>query len=93
MIPKTFVVFQMSFKFTAFFMWTHCNTHNSQHNDANVLALGGRTTGIEVAKDIVHTYISTSFAGAHHSARIAKLTTAYCACGAAPAAASAATGL
>ncbi len=31
------------------------------HNNANVLALGGRITGIEVAKDIVKTFLETSF--------------------------------
>eukprot|EP00002_Diphylleia_rotans_P029796 TRINITY_DN6081_c0_g1_i2.p1 TRINITY_DN6081_c0_g1~~TRINITY_DN6081_c0_g1_i2.p1 ORF type:complete len:159 (-),score=35.45 TRINITY_DN6081_c0_g1_i2:286-762(-) len=41
-----------------------------QHNDANILALGGRTTGPEVAKEIVETFISTEFMGAHHTRRL-----------------------
>ena len=48
-----------------------------EHNDANVLSLGGRTTGIEVAFEIVETYLATPFAGAHHAARVAKLSSAY----------------
>jgi len=44
-----------------------------QHNDANVLALGGRTTGSEVAKDIVHTFLTEHFLGEHHVQRIEKI--------------------
>jgi ribose 5-phosphate isomerase B len=44
-----------------------------QHNDANVLVLGGRTIGVEVAKDCLKTFLSTEFEGGRHSRRIAKL--------------------
>jgi ribose 5-phosphate isomerase B len=44
-----------------------------QHNDANVLVLGGRTMGPEVAKDCLKTFLSTEFEGGRHSRRIAKL--------------------
>jgi len=44
-----------------------------EHNDANVLALGGRTTGQEVAKDCVTTFLNTAFAGGRHQARVDKL--------------------
>jgi ribose 5-phosphate isomerase B len=44
-----------------------------QHNDANVLVLGGRTIGPEVAKDCLKTFLSTEFEGGRHSRRIAKL--------------------
>ena len=44
-----------------------------QHNDANVLVLGGRLLGPEVAKDCVRTFFSTSFDGGRHARRIAKL--------------------
>ena len=44
-----------------------------QHNDANMLALGQRVIGIEAARDIVRTFLSTSFEGGRHAARIAKL--------------------
>lgn len=41
-----------------------------QHNDSNVLALGGRILGIEVAWDIVQQYLSTEFDGGRHNRRI-----------------------
>lgn len=44
-----------------------------QHNDANVLALGGRTTGVEVAKDCLRTFLTTEFEGGRHARRVAKL--------------------
>jgi ribose 5-phosphate isomerase B len=44
-----------------------------QHNDANVLVLGGRLIGAETAKDCLKIFFSTPFDGGRHSARIAKL--------------------
>jgi len=45
-----------------------------QHNDANVLALGARLVGIEVAKDCLKTFLETPFdGGERHSRRIGKL--------------------
>ncbi len=44
-----------------------------EHNDANVLALGARLLGVEVAKDCVRTFLSTDFAGGRHVRRVAKL--------------------
>jgi ribose 5-phosphate isomerase B len=45
-----------------------------QHNNANVLVLGGRTIGPEVAKDCLKTFLSTEFeSGGRHSRRVAKL--------------------
>lgn len=44
-----------------------------EHNDANVLALGARLLGIEVAKDCLRTFLSTDFAGGRHAGRVAKL--------------------
>ncbi len=45
-----------------------------QHNNANVLILGGRTIGPEVAKDCLKTFLSTEFeSGGRHSRRVAKL--------------------
>lgn len=44
-----------------------------QHNDANVLCLGGRTTGSEVARDCLRTFLATEFeGGGRHTRRIAK---------------------
>lgn len=45
-----------------------------EHNDANVLAIGARTTGLSIALDIVKIFLSTPFSGeARHIARIAKI--------------------
>ena len=46
---------------------------HAQHNNANVLAIGGRTTGPEVAKDIVDAWLGASFQGGRHSERVAKI--------------------
>jgi len=43
------------------------------HNDANVICLGERLTGIEVAKDAVDAFLDTEFEGGRHAARVAKL--------------------
>lgn len=45
-----------------------------QHNDANVLVLGGRTMGPEVAKQCVDVFLVTEFEGGRHARRVAKLT-------------------
>lgn len=45
-----------------------------QHNDANVLALGARMTGFEVAKDCVDVFLSAEFEGGRHQKRVDKLT-------------------
>ncbi len=44
-----------------------------QHNDANVLVLGGRLMGAELAKDCLKIFLSTDFEGGRHARRIAKL--------------------
>ena len=44
-----------------------------EHNDANVLVLGGRTTGIEVAKDCLNVFLNTGFEGGRHQNRINKM--------------------
>ena len=45
-----------------------------QHNDANILCLGGRTIGSEVARDCLAVFLDTAFEGGRHAARIDKLT-------------------
>jgi len=45
-----------------------------EHNDANVLALGGRVTGVGLALDIVDTWLKTSFLGGRHQRRVDKFT-------------------
>jgi ribose 5-phosphate isomerase B len=44
-----------------------------QHNDANVLAMGGRVIGEEVAKECLRVFLATSFEGKHHTRRVEKL--------------------
>lgn len=43
------------------------------HNNANVLAFGGRILGIGEINDIVETFFSTDFEGGRHQRRIDKL--------------------
>ena len=55
-----------------------CHDHytavmSRKHNNANVLALGGRTTGKEVAKEIVETFLTTDFEGGRHETRVQKI--------------------
>lgn len=44
-----------------------------EHNDANILALGGRVIGPELALDIVKTWLETEFLGGKHKRRIDKI--------------------
>lgn len=44
-----------------------------QHNDANVLVLGSRIVGSEVAKDCLRAFLGTDFSGGRHGPRVAKL--------------------
>ena len=43
------------------------------HNDANVLALGGRVLGPELAGDVVRTFFSQDFEGGRHARRVEKI--------------------
>ena len=43
------------------------------HNDANVLVLGGRVIGKDLAKEIVRTWVNTPFEGERHSKRLGKI--------------------
>lgn len=45
-----------------------------QHNDSNMLAMGGRIIGVETAKAIVRTWLKTEFLGGRHERRIGKIT-------------------
>lgn len=44
-----------------------------EHNDANVLALGARVTGAEVAIDCVKIFLNAKFEGGRHAERVKKL--------------------
>ncbi len=43
------------------------------HNDANILVLGGRIIGKDLAKEIVRTWISTPFESGRHLNRLTKI--------------------
>ncbi|MBF0623362.1 MAG: ribose 5-phosphate isomerase B [Magnetococcales bacterium] len=44
-----------------------------EHNDANVLVLGGRTTGAATALGILDVWLDTPFAGGRHQRRLDRL--------------------
>jgi ribose 5-phosphate isomerase B len=44
-----------------------------EHNNANVLVLGGRTTGIAVAQDCLKVFLETEFEGDRHQRRVDKM--------------------
>ncbi|HIE60078.1 MAG TPA: ribose 5-phosphate isomerase B [Persephonella sp.] len=41
-----------------------------KHNDANVLALGARVLGVDLALSIVETFLNTEFEGGRHERRV-----------------------
>ena len=44
-----------------------------EHNDSNILALGARVVGLNLALDIVDTWLGAEFTGGRHSNRIEKI--------------------
>jgi ribose 5-phosphate isomerase B len=44
-----------------------------EHNDANVLALGGRSLDHALAERILEVWLKTPFAGGRHATRVAKI--------------------
>jgi len=44
-----------------------------EHNDANVLCIGARVVGLELAKDIVRAWLSAEFEGDRHARRLAMI--------------------
>jgi ribose 5-phosphate isomerase B len=44
-----------------------------EHNDANVLSMGARITGVEVARACVRAFLDGEFQGGRHVARIEKI--------------------
>lgn len=56
----------------------HCTDSYSskmarQHNNANVIALGGRITGACIAEEIVDAYLGAEFLGGRHGVRVDKI--------------------
>lgn len=43
------------------------------HNDSNILVIGGRVTGGELAQDITRVWLETPFEGGRHSDRLKKI--------------------
>jgi ribose 5-phosphate isomerase B len=44
-----------------------------EHNDANILVLGGRLVGKDLAKEIVRVWLETPFTGGRHQKRLDKI--------------------
>lgn len=44
-----------------------------QHNNANILTLGGRVIGPELAKEIVKEFLTNEFQGGRHQTRVDKM--------------------
>ncbi|NBC36337.1 ribose 5-phosphate isomerase B [Novosphingobium sp. FSY-8] len=44
-----------------------------EHNDANVIAMGARLTGPDMAKACLDAFLSTDFGGGRHAGRVEKL--------------------
>jgi len=54
--------------------YDHATAVNSrEHNDANVLTLGGLLLGRSLARDIVKTWLATDFGGGRHARRVDKI--------------------
>jgi ribose 5-phosphate isomerase B len=44
-----------------------------EHNNANMIALGGRVLGVDLAKEILSAYLNSTFQGGRHLRRIEKI--------------------
>jgi ribose 5-phosphate isomerase B len=51
----------------------HLAQLSRRHNDANVLAMGGRIVATELAKDIVKLWLATPFDGGRHARRLEQI--------------------
>ena len=49
-------------------------TMTRAHNDANMLAIGARVIGVEIARMIVRAFLETPFEGGRHQRRVDMLT-------------------
>lgn len=54
-----------------------CNLYMAEmsrrHNDANVLVIGGRVIGADLAREMVRKFLATEFEGGRHERRIEKI--------------------
>lgn len=44
-----------------------------EHNNCNVISIGGRTVGVEIAFEIVDRYLASKFEGGRHKNRVDKI--------------------
>ncbi|MHB1484352.1 MAG: ribose 5-phosphate isomerase B [Saccharofermentanales bacterium] len=51
-------------------MEAYCAELSRRHNDANVLCLGARVLGLELAKKIIDVWLETGFEGGRHQKRV-----------------------
>ena len=47
--------------------------NSREHNDANVLTLGGRLLTFTQAENVLRTWLATAFGGGRHAARVEKI--------------------
>ncbi len=52
---------------------TYCAEHARKHNDANIMAIGGRVVAPETALEIVKTFITSQFEGGRHQRRVDRI--------------------
>ncbi|MBU5427849.1 ribose 5-phosphate isomerase B [Tissierella pigra] len=52
---------------------TYSARMSREHNDANILALGGRVVGRDLAMEIVGVWLKTEFANGRHKRRVEKI--------------------
>jgi len=48
-----------------------------KHNNANVICFGGRTIGVDIARDCLKLFLETDFEGGRHQGRVDKLSSPY----------------
>lgn len=54
--------------------YDHATANNArEHNDANVLTLGAGLIGVNLAKEIADTWLTTPFVGGRHAKRVDKI--------------------
>jgi ribose 5-phosphate isomerase B len=51
----------------------YCSRYSREHTDANILVIGGRIVGGDLAKEIVRVWLETPFAGGRHKRRLEKI--------------------
>lgn len=51
----------------------YCAKMAKNHNNANILCMGARVTGVELAKSILDTFLREEFEGGRHQVRVDKI--------------------